>query len=95
MGIRRPRKRYGSVNGLGRCYIPRHPPKPSKDKPKLYTVPAGTACEVRKVGSKDWKAHQTKRPVTSRGFMWRNGTHYGFAFEGYEVKVQVGRFLVA
>ncbi len=98
MNNRRTRKRYGPVNGQGRTtFVPdwvkernaRH------DRPvESYLIPSGTNCHLRKLGDKAWRPYTTTRDVTCQGFLWRNETHYGFAKDGYEIKVLVGSFTI-
>ena len=67
-------------------------PRRVKKKPGRYLIPAGTVCQVCRSGKTPWINHTTQRDVIAHGFIWRNQTHYGFAVEGYDVKVEVGLF---
>jgi hypothetical protein len=47
---------------------------------------------VRKLGSKAWRQHTTKKTITVRGYRWRNEKEWGFLYQGYELKVLVRDF---
>ncbi len=88
-------KRYGSVKGRGRTnYVPdwnKYVGQKPRE-PRRYLIPAETKCHVRKLGKKSWRGHVTKTGIVCVGFLWRNSTHYGFAYCEWEVKVPVGAF---
>ncbi len=95
-GIRRPRKKYGPVNGIGRRgpWIPPGRKKGAKAPPMPSRIPAGTVVYVRKLNSgAKWVLHTTKREVNCHGHLWRTKGWYGFAFGEYEIKAKIGTFL--
>jgi len=101
----RRRRQYGPVGnrGLGKGAMKRLALMKAKQKPKKegpvrgmkYFIPAETECEVRRLNSKaDWTPHKTVKPIAPVGFLWRNETHYGFAWSDWEIKVKIGKFRV-
>lgn len=57
---------------------------------KLYVIPAGTHCQVKKANAKGWRRHRTREDLSIYGCQWRNRTHYGFLHAGWDIKVAVG-----
>src|SRR5205809_748198 len=95
MFYRKRPKRYGSVKGRGRTYYVPDWKKYQGQKPReprCYLIHAGTACHVRKLGAKGWREYETKTGILCAGFLWRNATHYGFAYGEWEIKVRRGLF---
>ncbi len=87
---RRP-KRYGPVRNRG-VWVPQRKPEKTPKAVLWYVVPAGTDCDVRRLRTKPWRRHTTKREIVCHGFLWRNQTHYGLAQGEYEVRVSVKDF---
>lgn len=87
----RRKKTYGNVRNRGLCRRVVDQIHEKKAK-KTYIIPAKTQCEVRQVGTEEWRKHQTKKEVTCHGYLWRDRADFCFAAEGYEIKVRSGRF---
>lgn len=67
----------------------RHKHKPKKKSSVNYTLLVGTKCHVRKLGEKTWMPYCTKKIVACTDYLWRNETHYGLFFQGYEIKAHM------
>ena len=93
---RRRRKRYGPVHKRGVCKRVLEQIQEAEDKRQrkelTYLIPAGTRCHVKKMSEKGWREYVTKKAIRCTGFVWRNQTHYGFAYIDYDIKVRVGDF---
>ncbi len=59
--------------------------KPSES----WAVPAGSPCQVRRVGEKEWREHVTKEDAQYESFRWRNELFYGFSKADWEMKVSI------
>lgn len=83
--------RYDHVNGFGQRE--RFPtPQRETDEDQRYLIEAGTPCDIRPAGTKDWHAYTTQRRIVCVGFLWRNRDHYGFRYKRWEIKVEIGMF---
>jgi hypothetical protein len=60
--------------------------KRAKEAP-WYTLPAGTAVAVRRLGTKPWRPHVTRVTLVIKGHAWRNDGLLGLIQGDFEVKV--------
>lgn len=63
-----------------------------RDRTATYLIRAGTDMHVRRLGSKPWVKHRSHKNIDCIGFLWRNESHWGFIYDGYEIKLRVGQF---
>jgi hypothetical protein len=71
------------------------PPRAVDTRPRLaaYTVPAGTACQIKRLTTNDWQAYTTKAELSFERHEGYRGWRYEFRYLGWFIRVHANRVI--